>query len=267
MLTRSETAGLGIAAIGHLALFGLLSVGFLATPNPLKLETTPIEISLTDNVGLESQAPVPHQEDVAAKLSPVEAPLEPDAAPPEPVAQPDPQPVAKPQPTPPKPVPAPDAKPAPKQPPAKAAPAQPKAQPQPRRPIRASGALDGIVAGLKDQPSKGKATTPPAAKAGPAVQSALAAEILRQIKPRWKPPSGADSEKLRTTVQVQLDRNGAIIGQPRVSQTGVTAANRAQAELHRERAVRAVQLAAPFKLPAQFYDAWKNIEPTLYEGL
>ena len=266
MVTRSEAAGLGIAALGHLGLFGLLSVGFLATPNPLKLETTPIEVSLTDNVGLESQAPVPHQEEVAAKLSPVEAPIEPETAPPEPAVEPDPQPVAKPRPTPPRPAPAPDA-PAQKPQPAKAAPAKAQPKAQPKRDVRASGALDGIVAGLKDTPSKGKATTPPAAKAGPAVQSALAAEILRQIKPRWTPPSGADSDKLRTTVRVQLDRNGAIVGQPRVSQTGVTASNRAQAALHRERAIRAVQLAAPFKLPAQYYDAWQTIEPTLYEGL
>jgi outer membrane biosynthesis protein TonB len=266
-VTRSEAAGLGIAAIGHLALFGLLSVGFLATPNPLQLQSAPIEVSLTDEVGLESQAPVPHQEDVAARLSPVEAPLEPDTAPPEPADQPDPQPVAKPEPTPPKPAPAENARPAPKQPPTKAAPAKAQPKSQPKREIRASGVLDGIVAGLKDQPSKGKATTPPAVKAGPAVQSALAAEVLRQIKPRWKPPSGADSDKLRTTVQVQLDRDGAIVGQPRVTQTGVTASNRAQADLHRERALRAVQLAAPFKLPAQYYDAWKTIAPTLYEGL
>lgn len=266
-MTRSEAGALGIAAIGHLALFGLLSVGFLATPNPKKLESVPIEVSLTDQVGLESQAPVPHQEDVAARRSPVEAPIEPEVAPPEPVVEPEPQPVARPQPVPPRPAPAPEARPAPKQPPAKPAPAKAPPKAQPKREVRASGALEGIIAGLKDSPSQGKATTPPAAKAGPAVQSALRAEVLRQIKPHWSPPSGADSDKLRTTVQVQLDRSGAIVGQPRVSQTGVTASNRAQADLHRERAIRAVRLAAPFKLPAQYYDAWKTIAPTLYEGL
>ncbi|MEI9927266.1 MAG: hypothetical protein WDN44_05590 [Sphingomonas sp.] len=35
----------------------------------------------------------------------------------------------------------------------------------------------------------------------------------------------------------------------------------------KERAIRAVRLASPFKLPAQYYAAWKTIEPTLYEGL
>ncbi|WP_322740318.1 TonB C-terminal domain-containing protein [Sphingomonas sp. M1-B02] len=99
------------------------------------------------------------------------------------------------------------------------------------------------------------------------MKAALGAEIIRQIRPHWSPPSGADSDKLRTRVVVTLGRDGALAGEPRVTQTGVTASNRAQAELARERAIRAVKLAAPFKLPAQFYDAWKTIGPTLYEGL
>jgi hypothetical protein len=68
-------------------------------------------------------------------------------------------------------------------------------------------------------------------------------------------------------VQVSLNRDGTLAGEPRVTQTGITDSNRGQAALHRERAIRAVKLAAPFKLPAQYYDAWKTIAPTLYEGL
>jgi outer membrane biosynthesis protein TonB len=263
-LTRSEAGALAIAGLGHLAL--LLAIGAAQAPNPSKLEPQPIEVTLSpesDVVALESQAPVPSSEEAAAKLSPVEAPPEPEVAPPQPA--PDPQPIAKPQP--PAPRPAPDAKPAPKQPPTRPAPAAAPAKQPPRRDVRASGALDGIVEGLKSQPSKGKATTPPAASVGPAVTAALAAEVLRQVKPKWTPPTGADSEKLRTTVRVSLARDGSIVGEPRVSQTGITDSNRAQAALHRERAIRAVRLAAPFKLPPQFYDAWKTIEPTLYEGL
>lgn len=265
-LTRSEATGLTVAAIGHLVLFGLLSRSvFLPSPDPMKLRSTPIEVSIADESALDSQAPVVSHEEVAAKLSPVQAPPEPEVAPPQP--QPDPQPVAKPQPVPPKPAPAPDAKPAPKQPPAKPAPAAAPAKQQPRRDVRASGALDGIIAGLASQPTKGTATTPPAATVGPQVKSALAAEIIRQIKPHWTPPSGADTDKLRTKVIVGLNRDGSLAGEPRVSQTGVTDTNRTQAALARERAVRAVRLAAPFKLPAQYYDAWKTIAPVLYEDL
>jgi outer membrane biosynthesis protein TonB len=265
-MTRSEAGALAIAAIGHAVLFGLLSRSvFLPSPDPEKLRSTPIEVSITDESAVESQAPVVSHEEVAAKLSPVEAPPEPEVAPPEP--QPDPQPVAKPQPVPPRPVPAPDARPAPRQPPPKPAPAATPAKQQPRRDVRASGALDGIIAGLASQPTKGVATTPPAATAGPQVRSALAAEIIRQIKPHWTPPSGADTDQLRTKVIISLNRDGSLAGEPRVSQTGVTDTNRTQAGLARERAVRAVRLAAPFKLPAQYYDAWKTIAPILYEDL
>ena len=33
----------------------------------------------------------------------------------------------------------------------------------------------------------------------------------------------------------------------------------ALAALHAERAIRAVQLAAPFDLPDEYYNAWRNI--------
>lgn len=279
-MSRAEGAGLAGAVVVHALLGWLLWLGAQADAkaDPQKPVNAPIEVSLSEDVADLSQAPVPHQEEVAAKLSPVEAPTEPEVAPPDPAPAPDPQPVAKPQPAPPKPAPAPKAQPAPpkpvtkaqpapKQPATRPAPARPAARPQPRRDVRASGALDGIVAGLASRPTTGTATTPPATTAGPQVRSALRAEVLRQIKPHWTPPSGADSDQLRTRVLISLNRDGSIAGAPRVTQTGVTASNRVQADLHRERAIRAVRLAAPFKLPAQYYDAWKTIAPVLYEDL
>jgi protein TonB len=44
-----------------------------------------------------------------------------------------------------------------------------------------------------------------------------------------------------------------------VSQSGVTASNAPQKDLHAERAIRAVQLAAPFDLPPEYFEAWKRI--------
>ncbi|MFL9840906.1 TonB C-terminal domain-containing protein [Sphingomonas sp. ST-64] len=265
-LDRREGAGIGMAVIGHAVLFGLLSVGFLATPNPMKLETTPIEVSLTDEVGLVSEAPVIEREAPAERFAEVPAPPEPDTPPPVPDTQP--EPVAKPDPTPPKAAPAPAPKPQPKVEAKKSNPAPAKAERKPtREAVKPTGRLSGIVDGLTDQPSKGKATRPQASQIGAAVQSSLAAEVMRQIKVHWKPPSGADSDKLRTRVIVRLNEQGAIVGTPRVEQSGITASNRAQADLHRERAIRAVELAAPFKLPAEYYEAWKVIRPLLYEDL
>lgn len=269
-MDRAERAGLGVAVAGHVALFGILSVGFLATPNPLELKQQPIEVTITDEVGLVSAAPEPVQTEPAPRLAEVQGPVEPiDVAEPEPAPQPVPAPA-----------PAPAARPKPKPTPTKAV-AKPVPKPKPtrtvdarerRRPDRAvpkpTGALAGIARGLTDRPSNSRSTTPPAATAGPAVKASLAAEVIRQLKQHWKPPSGPESALLRTKVRVRLARDGSIIGEPAVvSQSGQTESNRGQSALHAERAIKAVKLAAPFKLPTEYYDAWKTISPILYETL
>lgn len=264
-MDRAEQTGLGVALVGHVVLFGLLSVGFLATPNPLDLKPKPIEVTLSDEVGLVSQAPVPTQEEPAARLGDIEGPVEPATVPePQPEPEPMPSPVAKPKPAP-KPAPTPKPEKAKPEPPKKAA----QAKPEPRtKAATPTGRLAGIVDGLTDRATNSKSTTPPAAVAGPAVQSSLAAEVRRQLKPHWRSPSGADVELLRTVVEVRLSRDGTIIGEPRViAQTGVNASNRSQADLHQELAIKAVKLAAPFKLPAEFYDAWKVIKPAFDKRL
>jgi len=162
-MDRAEKVGLGVAVVGHLVLFGLLSVGFLSTPNPEKLQQTPMEVSLVKDVGLEAAAPqavtppaqsvAPDQgepEDAAPPAETIAEPQpEPEPAPPQPQPKPQPKPKPQPQPQPkpvppkpappkPEPAPAPKPKPAPVRPqprprPAEA-PARPAAKPAPARP-------------------------------------------------------------------------------------------------------------------------------------
>lgn len=146
-MDRAEKIGLGVAVVGHVLLFGLLSVGFLSTPNPQKLQQTPMEVSLIKDVGLEATAPqavTPPAQSVAPEQGEPE-----DAAPPaetmaEPEQKPEPAPPApepKPapaKPAPPKPTPAPAPKPAPVRPqprpePAAEAPAKPASKPAPAK--------------------------------------------------------------------------------------------------------------------------------------
>ena len=69
-----------------------------------------------------------------------------------------------------------------------------------------------------------------------------------------------DIEKLVTVVRFRLDRDGRLIGNPTVvSQSGITPSNEAQKGRHAEQAIRAIRLAAPFDLPAEFYDQWKTV--------
>lgn len=320
-MERTEKIGLGVATAGHVLLFGLLSAGFLATPNPLKLKTPPMEVSMVDEVALQSTAPKLSAEPPPPSVAPEQGPTQ-DAAPaPEPEPAPEPVPVPpkpqpKPTPAPPKPqpkaapekpkpappkkevakaAPKPKPKPAPEKPATKAKPApeKPKAaapskpaakastKPAAKTPARASGQGkadkpkgsllgDDFLKGIDtsaDAPRKPPAPAPATAM-GPAQKAALDAELRRQLKPHWRPPSGADADRLVTLLEVRLDKSGAVIGTPEViDQLGVTASNRPQAKLHAERAIQAVKLASPFRnMPPEFYDQWKWLRPLRFDA-
>lgn len=117
--------------------------------------------------------------------------------------------------------------------------------------------LEG-VSGAK--PANRPSTGSPAATIGPAVRSSLASSISRQLKPRWQAPQGPDAQELVTILSFNLNRDGTLAGTPTVvRQLGINDTNRTQADRHSEQAIKAVRLAAPFDLPAEYYDAWKRV--------
>jgi outer membrane biosynthesis protein TonB len=278
-MQRAEATGLGVAAVGHVLLFGILSLGLALAPKPVPPLTQPVDIQIVDEVGLRDTVPNPSPVEPAPSVAPeVGPPIE--AAPPEPT----PAPIAKvaPAPAPPKPAPkvaapAPTPNPAPKvatpaaKPTPKTAPASP---PRPKLALnlpgpgstapRGSRLGNDFLKGVGDRPNASTAQTPRAA-AGPAVEASLAREVLRQLKPHWKAPTGADAEKLRTTLSISLARDGTVAAVRVIETTGVTDSNRGQVRLHQEAAVKAVRLAAPFVLPAELYDAWKVLEPVGFD--
>jgi len=296
-MENSERLGLSVAVVGHVALFAMLSLG-IASRKELKMPVEPISVQLTDEVGLVSTAPNPTREAATATAPQIapeieKAAPEPEPAPlpptrrPEPPApraierpppakaaeRPRPSPAAKPA----RASPPPPAKPQPEaaQKPKPAAPSNTDSRRRPDRPTPSAAAKapraprigSDFLEGVTDKPSTSRAQTPPASVAGPAVVASLQRELLRQVKPHWAPPSGADADKLRTRVTVRLDESGNIVGTPSASTSGVTASNRPQEALHKERAIAAVRRAAPFKFPPQFYAEWQTIEPTFYLGL
>jgi membrane protein involved in colicin uptake len=316
VIRSEERIGLGLAVVLHVGLVALL----LWQPPKGDVMTPPdrIEVSISDEVALDSTSPEPNADsrpDTAPELgAPPAAEAQPEPQPPapqppapqpraEPPPPPKPRPVASPKPAPkpvprpvPKPVaqPAPAAKPAPKpaprpapqpvaKPAAKPAPkpaaqpaakpaaqpaakpaAKPAAQPAAKPAAKPGGSRVGndFLEGVKGARSTGASRNPPAQKAGPAVTSSLLGAISREIRPHWqgKVPEGADSEKLVTVLRWNLNRDGTLAGAPQViGQEGITDANRPQAARHAEQAVRAVQLAAPFDLPEEYYDTWKRV--------
>lgn len=287
-MNRGEGTGLAVAIIGHAVLFGVLSVGFLATPNANELKSQPIDISLIDEVAFEAAAPA-SVEAPAESMAPDPGPLE-DAAPPAPAPEPapEPQPPA-PQPEPaPAPAPVPKAVPkaAPKRPapaPEKAAPkATPKREAAPKTPTRtaekskATGSStaakarprssrlgDDFLKGVVANESKGKAQTPRAQAVSGAAVAGLADAIQRQVQPcanRIASP-GPGANQIRTRLRMQMQRNGSLASRPEIrGQTGVDDDNRRYAERVGELARAAVIQCAPYELPDELYEGgWQDI--------
>lgn len=278
-MERAEKIGLGIATAGHVLLFGALSMSFLHPPKPFRLNNPPIDVSIVDEVALRSAAPKITTEPPPPTQAPEVGPEEQAAPTPKTVPDPAPTPPPKISPakaSPPKVLPkaiapAPPRKPEPakappaKMTPAKAAPAKPKVASASGKAAQTRGSRLGpdFLKGIQVEnapPAKATAATP-AAIIGTAQKAALDAEIRRQIKPHWKSPTGADVEQLRTSVVVTLNRDGSLKDEPAIrGTTGQTPSNQGQVRLHQEQAIRAIKLAAPFRLPPDLYNGgWESL--------
>lgn len=187
-MDRTEKIGLGVAIVGHAVLFGLLSVGFLATPEPVKLQQQPIEISLVPDVALEATAPqsvTPPAESIAPDVGAPE-----DAAPPEPQeAEPEPKPA------PPPPAPAPEPQPKPKPAPAKPTPAKPEPKPEPK-PVPKPTPAPKPKPVQKPIPAKPTPAKPAPAKPAPAKTAAPAKAA--PAKSAAKPSASTSKSPSRT---------------------------------------------------------------------
>ena len=239
-LHREQRLGLVVAILAHAGLLTLLVLEpprQTVAPPPERMSVT-----LSDQVALTSTSPKPAAEpapDTAPELGMV----------PEPLALVTPQPALQPEPRPQPAVRSP-------QPPTLQPPAP---SPKPRT-ATASTIGSDFLKGVPGAQASGTARTSPAAGIGPAEQASLASAISRQLKPRWAAPQGAEAEKLVTILAWSMNPDGSLAGAPRVvRQDGITDANRPQAARHAEQAIRTVQLAAPFDLPAEYYDAWKRV--------
>jgi periplasmic protein TonB len=274
-LQQDEKSGLAVAVLLHGALVAVL----LQQAMRQEVLTFPerMEVSLVSEVGLESAArePVPEsRQSIAPTLgeaAPPPAEITPAPPPPErvqvaPQPQPRPQPTARPTPQPTaRPSPQPTARPSPTPSPRATSSPAPRSTPAPAQTTAArtggSRIGDDFLSG-QGSSSRTDETRAPAATFGASDRAALASAITRQIRPHWNAPSGADAEKLVSIVNWDLNPDGTLRGRPRcrVEQSSITESNQPQASLHCERAIRAVQLAAPFNLPEQFYDRWKALE-------
>ena len=269
-LRREERVGLIVAGVLHAALLAVLLI------QPSTRETIePVErmtVNLATDVGMAATAPDPVAESRASVAPTLDPAMSPAPEPERPIEQPVERPQVQ------SPIPAPSA--APSRPRERASAPSRNAEPAPRRraeparqpaasaPPKSSGGSrigDNFLDGAGDS-TRTEDTRIPASQIGASAKASIVQAIARQIKPHWNAPSGVDAEELVTILAFRLDESGKLIGQPRVmSQSGVTDSNRPQVGLHAERAIRAVQLAAPFDLPPEYYNAWKNVSGARFD--
>ena len=233
------------------------------------------------------KAPEPEKE----KPKPVPK-AEPKPKEPAPPKQPEPAPVkAEPEPTPPAPIPEPEPTPEPEAKVEEAKPlvpepiaALPKARPKPpkKAPVKKAAPKPTKVAkkrefdtdALKALANKADQTASVAesgetdqqasfgsrngSQAAAMTQSELDA-LRAQVAQCWSPPVGAaDASQLRVRIEFGLDRQGNVTRGPEpiefpASQFGVAAV---------ESAIRAVRRCAPYNLPAEKYNTWRQVRIT-----
>lgn len=288
-IRTDEWAGLGAALLLHAGLLAVLLMkpDVSAVDQPEVPQS--ITVSLADDVGLQASTPVPVAESRASMgsvLSDVPAP-----------SINEPIPVSRPQMTPPQALAPTTPQQQPVQQPVKPSPSRRDATPRARTANTATNTAKGSSAKKQASSSASTTSTPksstpkstsstsggaskqfseafdgagtsttsadtrtPTSGISGAAKSSLLQSVVRQLKPHWKPPEGADADKLYTMVSFRLNENGSLSGTPTCKATqGVNPSNQAQANIHCREAIRAIKAAAPFNLPDRFYNAWKTV--------
>ncbi len=171
-MDRAERAGFGVAVVGHVALFALLSLSLFSARVPKPPVADTMDVQLVKDVGPTSAAPKVSQEAPAPSEAPEQG-LPDDTTPPPPA--PAPEQKAQPKPTPLKPEPKPEPKPAPVKPEPKPKPEKPR----PENPVPEKPAPEKPAKAAPEKPSK-------AAPAKPSKATGLSSDFLKDL-PQDKP--------------------------------------------------------------------------------
>lgn len=278
-MDRADRTGLGIALVGHVLLFGALSLSLMRPVPKLPPLNPPIEVALVDAKSLTTAAPdavkeasPPPEESAAPSPTPAAAP-EPTMAPPPPTplaAPPQPKPAPK---VAAKPVEKPVAKSAEKtapKPTAKPAAKTAAAQPRPSRLGGLGAQLSQAASKETERPGTGRGTAKkgsgtPSAKTAAQLEASFIQAMFAKLRKYWRAPTGVDAELLKTQLTVTLKPDGSVGTITVTSQSGDNENNANLKALHAERAINAVRRAAPFELPPEHYAIWQSLGPITFD--
>ena len=290
-------AGLPVSIAAHVV---LIAWGVISLPTPSPVDATGIEMIPVDFIEIddatqltrglqtaalveEAPAPAPPVEEPPPLPRPAPPPPEPEPPPPPPPPpEPEPPPVPPPpEPEPPPPTPSPEAAPPPepevakpltdvpmprirpvRQPPQQAeTPPQPEPEPQQEFDVDQLTAMldqpvdDPAAPAPAQEPTLGSPTAPTGVRMTANELDALRARLAQC----WSPPIGwIDPSEVRVVLLLALNADGSVNGEPQV----VEAPQGQFARQAPESALRAVRRCAPYNLPAEKYDAWREVKVT-----
>jgi hypothetical protein len=261
-------AGAIVSALLHGSVMALALIAWPRLMPPIELTEEIVveadimpadETNIAPQVKAETPPPEPVQEPTPPPPAPPEtAQAEPVPPPPEEVAPapvPDTPVVPKPEPTPPV---------------QRFAQVRPRAKPKPEKaaPDKFAALLDRLA---KEPPAEQKTAAPekPAASSrtleGAGAQTAMTVSEIDALRAQmmkcWNVPIGApDPHALVLRVKVDLNQDGTVLGSPQLLDTQGLGDPYFRAAS--ESAIRAVKMCAPYKLPAEKYDAWNEVTVT-----
>jgi len=96
---------------------------------------------------------------------------------------------------------------------------------------------------------------------GPALsdEAEIIAELQRQIVPCWTMPADVNKWTTPVTLTFKLDRRGEVIGVPLIVRNPEI---REYGKHFVASATRAIRACAPYRLPAEDYEIWKEVKIT-----
>lgn len=278
-MERAEKIGLGVAAAGHLVLFGMLSLSLIWRDDSPKVGDPTVEVTIAGDPG--------SSELQSESILPISAPEPMEELPTEELLEPEPEDFSPPDISPAKPV------------VRESLPVDRSAELKRQREIEQRRKRETDARKKRERDAKAKrerdakrkrdaaerrrkmaetqrqiANSANAANSGPPSKSAgqVKGEVRSLIADQIRPymggckATGPDANKIRLVMTVALNKNGSLGGVSTKRRTGVSSLNQNQVKPLEDCIYGAIRSAAPFKrLDPNYYSAWRTL-PLTFEG-
>jgi len=264
--------GLLVSAALHV---GLLALTLVVLPDTEPFDVVPSTVLPVELVTIDeftNLRDIPRPEPTPEE-PPAEELSEP-APDPEPLPEPEPEPLPEPEAAP-APIPEPEPAPAPEPAPEAKVEPEPEPEPQPQRrptppreepkPAFDPSQIAALLDKLPEEQTRRAAPTQPQRAATPSAQTQLTLSEIDAFKVQmrrcWSVPAGAaNAQSLAVRIKVFLRPDGSLLQPPQLIDTSRLQSGDNYYRAAAESAMRAIRRCAPFRMPADKYQSWREID-------